>query len=246
MAEICGWNYKLYKTLGSTNDEARKYCLEPDKKTIIRAQTQTSGRGRKGRSWISLDGNLFFSLAFEFEIKKFGLLVLISALSIAQTLEKSSSANDIKLKWPNDVLLNNKKISGILIEKGEGNYMIVGIGVNIVASPQNDDILYPTTSLAQNSIHCNADDFLQKFMTEFEKNLALIAENKNEYLRKEWLNRASNLGKPIIIRGEKNDEAGIFAGIDENMCLLLKQGNEIKKILVGDVFFAKEQPNAGI
>lgn len=246
MAEINGWNYLFHETLGSTNDEAQKYCLVPNRKTIVRAETQTSGRGRRGRKWISDKGNLFFSMALEFELKNIGSLVLISALSIAQTLEELDNTQDIKLKWPNDVLLNRKKVSGILIEKGNGNYMIVGIGINIVSSPDDKDLIYPTTSLAQCKINCTADKFLNRFMIKFEQNLSLVQQNKKDYLQNEWLQRASNLGKEILVHGEKKDETGFFAGIDENMCLLLKQNNQIKKIMVGDVFLIKDDNYAGI
>ena len=246
MAEINGWNYLFYETLGSTNDEARKYCLLPHRKTLIRAAMQTDGRGRRGRQWISNAGNLFFSLALEFELKNSGMLVLISALSVAQALEKLNKSQDIKLKWPNDVLLNRKKISGILIEKGEGDYLIVGVGVNIVSAPENHELLYPTTSLLQNGIDCSAEDFLRAFVHEFNLNLASVEQNRKEYLQSEWLKRAYNLGEKIVIHGEKNDEVGTFVGIDENMCLLLQQKGKIKKILVGDVFFTKDNVHAGI
>lgn len=246
MAKIGDWDYLFYKTLSSTNDEAQKYCLVPNKKTVIRAEKQTAGRGRRGRIWQSNPGNLFFSLALEFELKNIGQLVLISALSVAQTLEKTGVSQNIKLKWPNDVLLDGKKISGILIEKSNGNYLIVGIGVNIVSAPENKAILYPTTSLAESGINCSAEDFLREFMLKFEQNLTLSKQNKREYLQNEWLKRAYNLGEKIIVRGEKNDETGTFSGIDKDMCLLLKQDNIIKRILVGDVFFIKDDTNAGI
>ncbi len=238
MAEFKNWDYHFYDVLGSTNDEAQKYCSVSSQRNIIRAKIQTSGRGRRGRQWISESGNLFFSLVFEFEIKNIGALVLISALSLAQTIEKFNSKADIKLKWPNDVLLNNKKVSGILLEKAKENYIIVGIGVNIVSAPQNNELIYQATSLKQNAINCTADDFLHNFITQFDKNLEQI-ERKTQ-LKDEWLKRAAGINKKITVKQETAEETGIFYGIDENMCLLLKKDDKIKKILVGDVFFTEE------
>ena len=239
MAEIAGWTYLFYDELGSTNDEALKFCKTSEQKILVRAKTQTAGRGRRGRKWISSAGNLFFSLVFEYDIKNLGLLVLISALSVVQTIEKIAPNTNIKLKWPNDVLLNGAKLSGILLEKGENNYMVVGIGINITSSPKDADLLYKTTSLSEENITCSSDDFLEKFLVEFNYNLGFIEKNKKNILRQEWLKRAAGLGKEIIIRQENTTLTGIFSGIDDDMSLLLKQEDKISKIMVGDLFFLR-------
>ena len=136
MTEIEDWNYISLGQIKSTNDEARQYCIEPNQKTIVRAESQTAGRGRRGRKWASGKGNLYFSMAFEFDLKNVGNLVMISSLSLAQVIEEYNPNARPSLKWPNDVLINNCKLSGILIEKGEGNYVIMGIGINVATTPK--------------------------------------------------------------------------------------------------------------
>lgn len=246
MTELEGWNYIALKTVGSTNDEAKKYCLGFQQKNVIRADKQTAGRGRRGRTWISDLGNLFFSLSFEFDLKNVGALVMTSALSLAQAVEKYSSNIKPQLKWPNDVLLNGKKMSGILLEKGDGNYVIVGIGVNVVSAPENENLLYQATSLRENGIVCTSEEFLGAYLREFNQNLELVENNKQSNLQAEWLNRAYGLGQSIIVRRENEEEKGIFSGIDENMALLLKQDEKIKRILVGDIFFDNGEKNERI
>ncbi len=245
MVKISGWEYFCYDELKSTNDEAKHFCQYPHRQIIIQAKTQTAGRGRRGRSWISENGNLFFSLVLEFDIKNIGSLVLISALSIAQTLEKLTQNKSIKLKWPNDVLLNGAKLSGILLEKGDGEYIIVGIGVNIVSSPKNN-MLYKATSLSEENIHISADEFLKRFLTEFNQNLDALKNNKLSQLRRDWLNRTIGLNEKVIIRQENTTKEGIFIGIDENMALLLQQNETLSKIMVGDLFLEKDTSDDGI
>lgn len=231
------WNLIELAEVGSTNDEIKKYCQQPKQKTVIRANSQTAGRGRRGRSWITKDGNLFFSLALEFPLKNLGHLVSVSALSLALSIQKLNPAADVKLKWPNDVLLNDAKVSGILLEKGEGEYIIIGIGVNIVDSPKDSELIYKSTSLAEEGISSTREDFLQIYMQIFEKNLLELKEYGFALLREKWLKLAKNIGKNIIIKQNEKEEKGVFVGIDENANLLLQNPEKIKKILVGDVFY---------
>lgn len=245
MADILDWKYFYYEAVGSTNDEIKRFCYEPEQRIVVRAGMQTAGRGRRGRNWISRQGNLFFSLALEFDLKKIGYLVLISALSLAQVIEKINPEIELKLKWPNDVLLKNAKVSGILLEKGEGNYIIIGIGVNIASAPEGDELLYKAISLNECGIDCSADKFLRLFLEEFNHNLDYIGQNKYAKLQKEWLKRAFGINERIVVKQEKKLQEGIFIGIDENMALLLKKNEKIEKIMVGDVFL-KELPDERI
>lgn len=245
MAEINGWEYIALKSAGSTNEEAQKYCALQNRKTVVRADVQTAGRGRRGRNWISEYGNLFCSLVFEFDLKYFGYLVMISALSLAQAVESFSKQIKPQLKWPNDVLLNGKKLSGILLEKGEGDYIIVGIGVNIASAPEKEKLLYQATSLSEHGIDCTAEEFLSVYLQMFDQNLSLFDKQKNKQ-RIEWLKRAYGIGRQIKVCCNSREEKGIFIGIDDDMTLLLQQGEKIKKILAGDVFFENGEINEGI
>ena len=134
-----------FKKIKSTNDRAIQNIKRGIQKGIIVSDHQTSGRGTYGRKWISFKGNLFVSFFFEIK-KKINLkrITLINFNIIKECLQKFISKKIIK-KYPNDLMVNNKKICGILqeiINFENKKYLIVGIGVNIVKSPKIDK--YPT------------------------------------------------------------------------------------------------------
>lgn len=237
MELLNGWQYYEYDEVASTNDIIKEYCTAKGQKVIVKANSQTAGRGRRGRSWLGIEGNLFFSLALESSLKNVSRLVLISGLSLLKTIKYFSNTINVKIKWPNDVLIEGGKISGILLEKAQNDYFVIGIGVNIVGSPKDVDALYKVTSLAENNIDVSADKFLRRFIDIFTDNLAKY-ENKNfEFLRKEWLENAVGLGEQIIVRQEnKSEKKGIFTDLDENANLLLETMEGIQKITAGDVF----------
>lgn len=235
---VSGFEVICLEEVGSTNDIAAEYAaIYPEHKLVIRARRQTAGRGRRGRSWQSLEGNLFFSMLFEFSLRDLGRLIMAASLSLVDVVKAYKPDADVRLKWPNDVLLNGNKISGMLLEKGAGNYMIVGIGVNITQSPQMPDMLYPTTSLAQAGIAATADDFLQKYLGVFAKNIDLTAAS----LRQRWLENAKNVGAKIKVLQNGKEQRGIFEGIDDNADLILRTDGGVQKILAGDVFYLGDE-----
>ena len=133
---------KKYKKVKSTNDIAMKLIkrniLEP---TLITTEKQTNGRGRIGKKWISLKGNLFITLFFEFDQKKinFKQFAILNAFLLRKVISKVISKKII-IKWPNDLLFNKLKFCGILQEVIRFNnfdYLIVGIGLNTIIVPQN-------------------------------------------------------------------------------------------------------------
>lgn len=237
MAMNYEWKYFEFKEVGSTNDKIREYCQSEGQCVVVRADTQTAGRGRWGRSWQSAAGNLFFSAAFEFDIKEAGKLAFICSLSLLQALKKIAPSADILLKWPNDVLLNGAKVSGILLEKGEGNYIIAGIGVNVAVAPKVENAVYKITSLSDAAIKTTAPELMLLFMESFSQNLSLLQTKGFAVLRTEWLKYAKNLGKEIIVRQNGKEWKGVFAGIDEDAVLLMQTPAGVRKILAGDVFF---------
>lgn len=237
MAMNYEWKYFEFKEVGSTNDKIREYCQSEGQCVVVRADIQTAGRGRWGRSWQSAAGNLFFSAAFEFDIKEAGKLAFICSLSLLQALKKIAPSADILLKWPNDVLLNGAKVSGILLEKGEGNYIIAGIGVNVAVAPKVENAVYKITSLADAAIKTTAPELMLLFMESFSQNLSLLQTKGFAVLRTEWLKYAKNLGKEIIVRQNGKEWKGVFAGIDEDAVLLMQTPAGVRKILAGDVFF---------
>jgi len=242
MEYIGDWVLYEFDEVGSTNDEVHKLTKNiTGEKVIVSAKSQTGGRGRRGRKWISLDGNLFFSMGFECDFKSWGAVVFSSSLSLWQTISDLKPLPDVKLKWPNDVLVNGCKICGMLLEKGEGDYLIVGIGVNIKTAPPLVDTLYPCTSLRDVGIEVEKEVFLRSFMAHFD---ACVSRWKNEGfapIRAEWLAHAKGLNEPVTVRMEKGEVEGIFRGVDDCGSLLMETTDGIQKIYAGDVFYTQRK-----
>ena len=164
---------KKYKRVKSTNDVAMKLIkrniLEP---TLITTEKQTSGRGRIGKKWISLKGNLFITLFFKFDQKKinFKQFAVLNAFLLKKVFSKIISKK-IRIKWPNDLLFNKLKFCGILQEVIKFNnfdYLIVGIGLNTNTVPQNKS--FKSTCL-KNILNKKIDNqkILKKIAIAYEK-----------------------------------------------------------------------------
>ncbi len=167
---------KKYKKVKSTNDIAlkliKKNILEP---TLITSEKQTNGRGRVGKKWISLKGNLFITLFFKFDQKKinFKQFAVLNAFLLKKVISKIISEK-IKIKWPNDLLFNKLKFCGILqevIKLNKFDYLIVGIGLNTNIVPQNKS--FKSTCL-KNILNkkINNQKILKKIVIAYEKLLS--------------------------------------------------------------------------
>ena len=228
----------IHKTITqSTNDDAIVYSKQAGcEKFAVMAEQQSQGRGRRGRNWIGESGNLFVSLGVVYPLSRCGDLAFISSLAVAQTILGLSPQEDIKIKWPNDVLVRNHKISGILIEKGANDYLIIGIGVNIASAPRLDNTTYAATSLQDIDISIGRNNFLERMLNNFDW---LMEENICHgfiSIRNKLLKYAAAIGKEIKIMQEQTEKRGIFSGIDDNGRLLLQTDDKIEKISAGDVF----------
>lgn len=239
METICGWQWSDYDILSSTNDKAKDMSKNASaERFVVTAKQQTKGRGRRGRQWISREGNLFMSLALPLPIAKAGELIFVVSLALLETIRQMKPNIDINLKWPNDVLVNGGKISGILLEKAEGEYIIIGIGVNIVASPKLDgNLLYQAQSLSDAGVAADRISFMKAYLLQFNRNFSLWQEEGFAPLQEQWLKNACRLNETIQVRTEKNVREGIFRGVDDQGMLLLEEQGIINKIYAGDVFF---------
>lgn len=234
--QIEGWDLIKLGVVSSTNDAARASSKDFSGRPIVFiAASQTAGRGRMGRRWISSAGNLFMSQLFSLQ-EPLSDLVFITSLSIADTIKNLTSGLDIKIKWPNDVLVAGAKISGILIENGEHNTVIVGVGINLVSSPQDENILYKVTDLKSLGFDIKRELFLQTYLKHFNANLQDCRRRGFAGIRQRWINYAYRLNASIMICQSSKTQTGIFKGIDEQGFLLLEHNGEISKIAAGDVF----------
>lgn len=238
MKQILNWQWYDFDELGSTNDEAKKLSEKLESQAfVVTSKNQTNGRGRRGRGWIGLSGNLFMSLGLECQLKDLGALTFITSLAILDVIKSLDPNSDVKLKWPNDVLLNDCKISGVLMEKGEGDYLIIGVGVNVVAAPKVEGLIYPTISLAEAGINTDRISFLEKYLEVFNHHLADWNTHGFKLIKDKWLLNAKGLDEDINVHMENCEKKGKFYGVDDNATLLLETPNGIEKIYAGDVFY---------
>lgn len=243
------------EAVGSTNDEAKRLAAEGEETapdgTIIWAKEQTAGRGRRGRKWVSPPGNLYCSLVLRpgVPVAKAAELGFVAALAIYDTLGTiGEPGHQVHCKWPNDILLNDRKVAGILLEAETGpgagdapgdrnvpEWVILGLGVNVGVFPGDTD--FPATSFRAESLNATEIDCLNGFARHFLKWTNTWLGDGFAPIRKNWLWRCHGLGEEIEVRLEGETLTGVFTDIDEDGALLLKTGDGMRKITAGDVFF---------
>ena len=166
-------NKYLYKKVGSTNNVALRLIKQGNQRGIILTDQQTKGKGQRKNKWISMKGNLFLTVFFEIG-KKISLSKIINLnLKIIKKIIHKKINSFIQIKKPNDILINKKKVCGILQEtifKQNRKYLIVGIGINVSSSPKINN--YPTTFLNYHSNKkLNKLELFKEFKLLYEKNL---------------------------------------------------------------------------
>ena len=221
------------ETTLSTNEDVKALPENADHIAVC-AKTQTGGHGRLGRKWISPAGNLYVSFCIRLDsLASAGNYSFLSAVALAQTLE--SFGLKPQCKWPNDLLIDGKKISGILLETDGKNRLIAGIGVNLLpVSAEN--LLYPVTSLKNEGVDATPRDVLNRLIKCFEA----LEKQPFSAVLDEWRSRAYGLGQPATVNLPTGKMQGTFYGLDKNGVLLLKCGQQIVKITAGDVFFGEQ------
>ena len=160
-----------YKKIKSTNDTAIRLITSGIESGVVTTDIQTKGKGQRGNKWISKKGNLFISIFFQINSKLSLKKITTDNLSILKKIISSQITGKIHIKLPNDILIYKKKVSGILQEimyKNNKKYLIVGIGVNIISSP--NIINYPTTYLNKyRKKKINKIKMINKIKINFEK-----------------------------------------------------------------------------
>ncbi|MEM1038341.1 MAG: biotin--[acetyl-CoA-carboxylase] ligase [Pseudomonadota bacterium] len=242
-----GWPHLAFETVGSTNTEASRLAsIGEFERVWVTALEQFAGRGRRGREWESPRGNLFASAAFPVQasasVPLTGLPLLASlALRDAVVDVAPALTHQLGLKWPNDLLLNGKKLAGILLEStaGEGSATIItaGFGVNCAWHPQ--DALYATTSLRDEGVLMSADRLFAALALRFDQWLGVWDGGKGtETVRDGWLAHAVGLGEQLVARYSDGEVYGTFESLDESGFLMLRDdtGN-LRQISAADIFF---------
>ena len=236
------WHLIVKEKTTSTNEDVKNLPANSDK-TAVCAATQTLGRGRTGRRWISPKGNLYVSLCVELKtLREAEIYSFLSAVALADAIEDVCPNIEIKCKWPNDLLINGKKVSGILLETDGISRLICGIGVNIVIFPA-EKMLYPVTSLEACGFRVTREQVLEHLLKQFDFWRERFQNEGKEPVLNAWRKRAYGIGEEITVNLPDKRLEGTFDGLDKDGRLLLNKNNEIIKISTGDVFFGRTGRN---
>ena len=224
-------------TMAKAKSESESGAIEG---TVILAEEQTRGRGRFDRTWLSPKGsNLLFSVILRPTTKQLNQINMAATLSVANSVSKLLNI-PTSIKWPNDVHVFGKKISGILIESVIENsivkYAIIGIGLNVNWNPPKEaNLPYPTTSLALESNKNIDRTFVLQLVLE-EMNSLYSRISDGESLLKEWSNLLNTIGKSIIMKTGEDTLKGIAQSVDENGNLkILKEDGSTVSISSGEI-----------
>lgn len=183
-----------YKSLTSTNDKAINFINSKKKESgFIFSNIQTKGRGTREKKWISLEGNLFASIFFPLKknYPSFNEFTFINPIIIHKVIKSFCKKSQLNLKWPNDILLNKKKICGILqevIKKNNLNYLIIGVGLNLVKNP-NMKGLETSNILKETNINIKKGLIINKIVKSYE----LFFNKIKNYEFKEYKKKANLL-----------------------------------------------------
>ncbi len=238
------FRFETHESVGSTNS----LCLERARaghtgQLWIRSDIQTEGRGRRGRDWESPSGNLFASLLLidPEPAGRIGELPLAAAVALAEAVDKAAGTLQlVSLKWPNDLLVDGAKLSGILLEAetlSDGRQaVVIGFGVNCVSHPPLTQ--YRATDLRSLGYQVAAERLFECLTGIMAGQLVQWKQPGGfDAIRRAWLSRAAHLGKQITVKAAQEEITGIFADLDARGHLVLKVGDGRQRtIYAGDVF----------
>jgi len=244
--------YRLVRldSVDSTNAEARRRADmgEPGPLWVWSAR-QSKGRGRAGREWTSQFGNLFASLLIRLNcpLQTASELALVAGIITYETIAKLIAYEgraELLLKWPNDVLLAEEKIAGMLLENAgtpnnNGSVVVIGTGINLASHPEN--LPQPAISLDAYGLTIRPGDALEVLAQTTHEWLRRWGEGATfPTIRRAWLDRAGPVGRPLIVRLNGTELEGTYAGLDPEGALRLKTAEGERLINAGDVFFASQ------
>lgn len=237
------WRVQMLGTTPSTQDIVRAAAKAGEAEGLgVQALQQTGGRGRHGNHWTSPMGNLYLSVLLRPSCKadRAGQLAFVVALALSEAMDAvMEEGHEKTLKWPNDILIDGKKASGILLESdidahGRVDYVVVGTGVNIFVAPDGA-INLDSIKKERLAVNTFRDLYLERLYRLYrhwqDKGFAEI--------RQTWLKQAHGLNAPMRIRLPEITYEGIFRGLDENGALIADIGGTEKIFTAGEVHFGE-------
>ena len=235
----------IYPEVMSTNTIAKFLSMHNvENGTVIISEKQTKGKGRSGKDWESPLGGVWLSIIFKpnVEQSKFPLITLATGVAVAKTLEKVGIENP-EIKWPNDVLIDGKKVCGILTESVTKSNTIknviigVGIDANLETSQFPAELQKITTTLKEKlGKECDENLLIKTFLEEFEKISELFNHEEYEAILKDWRKRSYTIGKNVEVKQPYNNPFDAYVlGIDKEGALVVEKiDGTLEKVISGE------------
>ena len=231
----------FYPRLASTMEVAKREAARRGaaEGTVIVADEQTAGKGRLKRIWLSPKGNIALSVILYPDVAYLTSLIMVASLAVVHSIETVTGLKS-QVKWPNDVLINGRKVCGILIESDvRGNivdYAIIGIGVNVNLRLYDfPDILSTATSLSHElGREVSRLDVIRQLLVEIERLYLTLQAGGSIY--EEWRDSLVTLGRRVRVKSGKTIYDGIAESVTIDGSLLLRRSDgSLSKIVSGDV-----------
>jgi len=231
----------------STNWVGKQICSEGDMEGIhglvIIAEEQTGGIGRMGRSWVSPSGGIWITIVLKpgIPIDHVFMVTMAGSVAVARAIRKEFDLGAL-IKWPNDILIGNKKVAGLLLELSAEADIIhhcllgIGIDVNVTLNQFSPDLQKEITSISTEVGHeIDRTTFLARILKEFENRYLLIESGEYEAIIREWKSLSCTLEHRVHITTMKNSFEGEAIDIDEFGALIIRKDNgKIERVIAGD------------
>jgi BirA family transcriptional regulator, biotin operon repressor / biotin---[acetyl-CoA-carboxylase] ligase len=242
--ESIGHDIHYFSEVDSTNDVA-KYLAEEgaSEGTMVVAEIQNRGRGRRGKTWISPPGGVWMSIILRPDIppSQAPQLTLVTGVAVAKTLKEELNL-DVGIKWPNDILIGNKKVCGILTEVNatmdKVNYLVVGIGIDMnVEIPVFPSSLQKGATSLKNELdtEINGALLVQKFLLNFEKIYKKFTAGQFPEILNEWRAMSSTIGNNVEVRTRGKTVRGEAVGINKDGILIIEmEDGSLRKMISGE------------
>ena len=237
---VIGRAVRYYQSTGSTMDDAAQWAREgADEGVVVVAENQTASRGRLGRRWVSDAGNLYFSVLFRPDPEGLPLLSPLAGVAVARAIRRTASVYPT-IKWPNDIMVEGRKVAGILAESAltgpRVDHAVVGIGVNVALDVSADSEIAATAGSLNDLAGLEVDraELLRRILQEMDSLYLDLRRGRSPIA--EWRRWLDTIGRHVIVTHHGNTSAGLAEGIDDTGNLLLRTtAGELLTLSAGDI-----------
>ncbi|MBI5474576.1 MAG: biotin--[acetyl-CoA-carboxylase] ligase [Ignavibacteriae bacterium] len=249
-AKVFGNKIYTFQTIDSTNNCIKALAnVGAAEGVVVLAEQQTAGRGRLGRTWLSQpEENLTFSVLLRPEVstESINLLPLYVAVAVSQAIENSTGLR-AECKWPNDLLIDKKKVAGILIEssmrQNRLEYVVVGLGLNVNQMQFTNGLLQKATSLKlETGKDFDRAKLLREILFNLETHYTQAVENDFKSVIPFWLSRTTMINKPIVVSQGNDIISGVVTGLSLDGGLVLQTNGRSQTMFAGDVTILADNP----